>query len=78
MTAEDEHADASFHPRENVVHELGLFQGKLGMTRAIVLLERGCKLFSNIHGLTYIDFEHGRISGAFEEVRLVLEREGVI
>ena len=27
MTAEDEHLDATVHARENVVHEVGLFQG---------------------------------------------------
>ena len=27
MTAEDEHADGTKHARENVIHEVGLFQG---------------------------------------------------
>ena len=38
MTAEDEMADGTFQPRMNVVHELGLFQGRLGW-RGIMLLE---------------------------------------
>jgi predicted nucleotide-binding protein len=29
MTGEDEHADGRAHARENVIHEAGLFQGKL-------------------------------------------------
>ena len=78
MTAEDEHADATKHARENVIHEIGLFQGRLGQTHAIVLLEEGCQIFSNIHGLTYISFPPGRISATFEEIRMVLEREGII
>lgn len=78
MTAEDEHADATLHARENVVHEVGLFQGRLGMQRAIVLVEEGCHLFSNIHGLSYIGFPRGRISACFEEIRRVLEREGLV
>ena len=41
MTAEDEQADGKIRARENVVHEVGLFQGRLGFTRAIVLLEEG-------------------------------------
>jgi hypothetical protein len=41
MTAEDEQADGKMRARENVVHEVGLFQGRLGFTRAIVLLEEG-------------------------------------
>lgn len=78
MTAEDEHSDGSRHARENVIHEVGLFQGKLGFTRAIILLEEGCTEFSNITGLGQIRFAKGRISSAFEEIRLVLEREGMI
>jgi len=78
MTAEDEDNDGKFHARMNVVHEAGLFQGRLGFTRAIVLLEEGCEEFSNIHGLGQIRFPHGNIQSCFEEVRLVLEREGLV
>ena len=51
MTGEDETAEGSLRARENVVHEAGLFQGRLGFERAIVLLEDGCEEFSNIVGL---------------------------
>ncbi|MBI3882492.1 MAG: nucleotide-binding protein [Verrucomicrobia bacterium] len=78
LTAEDEQVDAKMHPRLNVVHEAGLFQGKLGFTKAIVLLEEGCEEFSNIQGLGQIRFQKGNIKGAFEEIRRVLEREGLI
>jgi predicted nucleotide-binding protein len=78
MTAEDEMADGELQARMNVVHEAGLFQGRLGFTRAIVVLEDGCTEFSNIQGLGQIRFPKGRISAAFEEIRKVLEREGLI
>lgn len=77
MTAEDEHTDQTRHARLNVIHEVGLFQGKLGTRKAIILLEEGCQEFSNIHGLSYIPFPLGRVSAAFEKVREVLEREGI-
>ncbi len=77
-TAEDEHADNTQHARENVIHEAGLFQGRLGFERAIILLEEGCAEFSNIHGLGQIRFPKGNISAKFEEIRNVLEREGII
>jgi hypothetical protein len=78
MTAEDEQADGKMHARENVVHEAGLFQGRLGFERAIVLLEEDCEEFSNIRGLGQIRFPTGNIKAAFEDVRRVLEREGLI
>lgn len=78
MTAEDEHSDKSLHARENAIHEAGLFQGRLGFPKAIILLEDGCSEFSNIKGLTQIRFPKGHIDAKFEEVRRVLEREKVI
>ena len=78
MTAEDERVDGVVQARMNVVHEAGLFQGRLGFMRAIVLLEDGCEQFSNIEGLGQIRFPRGNISASFEEIRRVLEREGLI
>lgn len=78
LTAEDEKADGSMTARLNVIHEAGLFQGRLGFARAIVLLEEGCEEFSNIAGLGQIRFPAGNIAASFEEVRRVLEREGFV
>ena len=78
MTAEEERADATLHARSNVIHEVGLFQGYLGLQRAIVLLEDGCSEFSNIIGLSQIRFPRGDIASRFEEIRRVLEREGIL
>ena len=77
MTAEDEHADGTRHARQNVVHEIGLFQAALGWRRAIVMLENGCSRFSNLDGLTTIDFPSGDIMARSEEIRGVLTRERV-
>jgi predicted nucleotide-binding protein len=77
MTAEDEQPDGKVRARENVVHEVGLFQGRLSFKRAIVLLEEGCGEFSNIQGLGQIRFPKGNITAKFEDVRQVLEREGI-
>jgi predicted nucleotide-binding protein len=74
FTAEDERADGQFQARMNVVHEAGLFQGRLGFNRAIVMLEEGCAEFSNIVGLGQIRFPEGNIRAAFHDVELVLER----
>ena len=78
LTAEDEQADGTLHARLNVVHEAGLFQGRLGFRKAIILLEDTCEEFSNVRGLGQIRFPVGNISAKFEEVRAVLEREGIV
>jgi predicted nucleotide-binding protein len=78
MTAEDMHGDGKAHARENVIHEIGLFQGRLGFRKAIVLLEEGCEQFSNIHGLTQIRFPKNDILARAEEIRRVLIREGLL
>jgi predicted nucleotide-binding protein len=75
MTAEDEQSNGRLHARMNVIHEAGLFQGRLGFERAIVLLEEGCEEFSNIQGLGQIRFPRGSIRATFEDVRQVLERK---
>ena len=78
MTGEDEQPTGELRPRENVVHEAGLFQGHLGFQRAIILLEEGCEKFSNNAGLVHIDFPKGNIRAAFHDVREILEREAVL
>ncbi len=78
MTAEEEHADTTMHARPNVIHEVGLFQGHLGFSRTIVMLEEGCSEFSNIVGLSQIRFPRGDITARFEEIRRVLERERLL
>ncbi len=78
LTAEDEQANGKVHARMNVIHEVGLFQGRLGFERAIVLLEEGCEEFTNIQGLGQIRYPKGQISSIFEDIRKVLEREGLL
>jgi 8-oxo-dGTP pyrophosphatase MutT (NUDIX family) len=73
-TAEDEQADGGQRARQNVVHETGLFQGRLGISRAIVLRQRGCEDFSNIAGVQELHYSH-EIREAFGEVVAVLRRE---
>ena len=78
MTAEDEQVDGKQNARQNVIHEVGLFQGRLGFKKAIVLLEEGCEEFSNIQGLGQIRFPKNNIRAVSEDIRAVLEREGLL
>jgi predicted nucleotide-binding protein len=75
LTGEDETADQCLRARQNVIHETGLFQGKLGFSRAIVLLEEGVEEFSNLAGIQHISFPKGHIGETFGEVLAVIKRE---
>lgn len=75
MTGEDIDASGRAHPRDNVIHELGLFQGELGFTRAIVLLEEGTEEFSNIHGIHQVRYSKNNIKETYGEVLASLRRE---
>jgi predicted nucleotide-binding protein len=75
MTGEDENADGTLKARQNVIHEIGLFQGRLGFSRAIVLIEDGVDEFSNLHGIEQIRFNKNNIRETFGEVLAVLFRE---
>jgi len=75
MTGEDETAQGDLRARQNVIHEAGLFQGKLGFHRAIVLLEEGTEEFSNIHGIEQIRFARGKIKETYGEILATLKRE---
>lgn len=75
LTAEDEMAGGKFQARPNVIHETGLFQGKLGFSRAIVLLEDGCEEFSNLAGIQQLRFSKGKIRETFGDVLATIKRE---
>jgi predicted nucleotide-binding protein len=75
MSADDESSTGERRARENVMHEIGYFQGKFGLARLCLLHEEATNIPSNIHGLVYIPFPTGLVSAAFgalgREVRTV-------
>lgn len=78
LTAEDATAEGTRRARQNVIHEAGLFQGRLGFTRAILLQQDGLEGFTNVDGLQYIGFSGDRVDQTFYELQRVLKREGLI
>lgn len=78
MTAEDEQANRKMQARMNVIHEAGLFQGRLGFDKAIILLEEGCEQFSNIHGLGHLPFRAGDLQATFHRIRKLLTERGIV
>lgn len=75
MTGEDEAEEGALRARQNVIHEIGLFQGRLGFSRAVVLLEDGTEEFSNIQGIHQIRFSKGNIRETYGDVLATLRRE---
>lgn len=75
MTGEDEQESGALRARQNVIHEAGIFQGRLGFSRAIILREEGVENFSNIDGVQYIEFAKGRIRESYGDVLATLRRE---
>jgi predicted nucleotide-binding protein len=75
MTGEDRTKQGTLRARQNVVHEAGLFQGKLGFTRVAILREHGTEEFSNLDGIQEIRFPKGKIRETFGDVLAFLSRE---
>jgi hypothetical protein len=75
MTGDDKTDAGNLRARQNVIHEIGLFQGKLGFPKAVVLLEDGVEDFSNIRGIQHIPFKRGKIDGVLQEALGTIRRE---
>ena len=75
LTGEDETQDGKLRARQNVIHELGLFQGQLGFARALALVEAGAEDFSNLQGVHQIRYGKGNIRETFGEILATLRRE---
>lgn len=58
----------------NVIHETGLFQGRLGWGRTLIVREDSCSTFANTAGLTEVRFPDGHVREAFGDVVSFLRR----
>ncbi len=65
MTGDDQIPGDAPRARQNVMHEIGFFQGKYGLPRVCLLHEEGTDIPSNIDGLVYLSFPKGLISASF-------------
>jgi CAP12/Pycsar effector protein, TIR domain len=74
-TSEDETSDNRMRARQNVVYETGLFHGRLGIQRALIVRQRNCESFSNVRGVHELRFDAGHIESVFGDILGVLRRE---
>jgi predicted nucleotide-binding protein len=78
LTAEDETAEGTVRARQNVIHEAGLFQGRLGFDKVVLLKQENAEELSNLAGLQYIPFNEENIEQCFYELQRKLKKSGVI
>jgi predicted nucleotide-binding protein len=73
LSAEDETPSGSRRARQNVFHEAGLFQRKLGFRRSVLLLQESIEAFTNIYGLQHIPFSGDKVEQSFYELQRSFE-----
>jgi predicted nucleotide-binding protein len=72
-TPEDELVDGTMTSRPNVIHETGLFQGRLGFPKAILLMKDGVNEFSNVYGVQQI--RYSKIQETYGDILAWIKRE---
>ena len=78
LTREEEESEGITRAMMTVLHHAGLFQGRLGLGRAVVLLEDGCADLGSIDGLAQMRFPAGNVAAVFDDLRTLLEQEKLI
>lgn len=68
MTAADELTSGEKVARQNVIHEIGLAHGLLGVENTLIVKEESCEEFSNIAGITQIRVPDGALHDAENEL----------
>ena len=74
MTGDDFTTDDQARARENVIHELGYFQGRYGRDRICILHEVNVNIPSNLGGVVYYRFPKGNVRGAFADLQKELRQ----
>ncbi len=74
MTEEDMDAAGITRARENLIHEIGYFQGRYGTNGICLLHEEGTSIPSNIAGVVYAPFTRGNIGATLVALRRELDR----
>ena len=73
MTKDDQQNNGGLRARQNVIHEIGFFQGRYGRKNVVLLAERGVELFTNISGIIRIEFDAEHFEECYEPLRSELD-----
>jgi sugar/nucleoside kinase (ribokinase family) len=75
LTNEDFAGDGRRLARQNVIHEVGLFQGRHGFDRVLVLVEEGCDFVPQVAEPYTIVFPHNEIHRTFYKLDAVIRSQ---
>jgi sugar/nucleoside kinase (ribokinase family) len=76
LTAEDFTDDGRKFARQNVIHEVGLFQGQHGFDRVVLLVEEGCDFVPRAATPYAIYFPHNQVYQAFYQLAEIIKSHG--
>lgn len=65
MTGDDKDESGTSRVRENVMHEIGFFQGRYGVNNVCLIYENGTSVPSNLSGIVYLPYDKGDIKSTF-------------
>jgi len=75
QTKDDEMKNGGIRARQNVLHEMGYFYGKIGRRNTLLLMEEGIEQASNIVGINGVYFSPSKIEACYEEIRKFLHKQ---
>jgi sugar/nucleoside kinase (ribokinase family) len=78
LTGQDTMRTGHRYPDQSVVHQAGVFQGRVGFGRVALLVEEGVEIFSNVAGLICPPFRRGNVESTFWHLTRMLRREGLL
>ena len=78
LTGDDRTENGESRARQNVIQELGWFQGVLGRNRTAILQQSGVAVASNLSGIVYLEFHDDSVESAFDALRREFETAGLI
>lgn len=76
LTAEDLTGDGRRFARQNVIHEVGLFQGQHGFNSVVLLVEDGCDFVPQAAIAYTVYFPHNQIHRTFYQLAEIIKSHG--
>jgi len=74
LTGDDGTQDGGRRARQNVIHEIGFFQGRLGRAKVVLIVEKGVEIPSNLSGLFYLEYAK-EVKEVFLDLETILEKK---